>query len=109
MSGVAGVRIEAEGGAGVAGEPAGVLLHVKAVPGAKRDGIVGALGERLKVRVSAPPEGGRANGAICSLLAERLGLSARDVEVVRGATSAEKVVRVRGLTVEGVRARLGEG
>ena len=36
-------------------------IRVKAVPGAKREEIAGALGDRLKIRVAQPPEGGRAN------------------------------------------------
>ncbi len=73
------------------------LVAVKAVPGAKRDEIVGPLGERLKVRVSAPPQGGKANRAICGLLAAALGVKARDVEVIAGHASAEKTVRVMGV------------
>lgn len=89
-------------------DPASVLLLVKAVPGAKRDEVAGVLGERLKVRVSAPPEGGKANEAICRVVAEALGngVRARDVEVARGHTSAEKTLRIRGVTVEGVRGAL---
>ncbi len=45
-----------------------VLVWVKAVPGAAQDTVAGALGDRLKVRVSAAPEDGRANKAICRLL-----------------------------------------
>lgn len=82
------------------------LIAVKAVPGAKRDEIVGLLGERLKVRVSAPPEGGKANRAICELLAERLGVRARDVEVIAGHASAEKTVRVMGVDAAEVHRRL---
>ncbi|HVZ93008.1 MAG TPA: DUF167 domain-containing protein [Phycisphaerales bacterium] len=78
--------------------PKSVLLAVKAVPGAKRDEVVGWLGHRLKVRVSAPPEGGKANRAICELLANELGIKARDVEVVSGAGSAEKTVRLVGIS-----------
>lgn len=83
----------------------GVLIAVKAVPGAKRDEIVGLLGERLKVRVSAPPEGGRANKAICALLARELGVKESDVEVVAGATRAEKSVRIGGVSAADVAAR----
>jgi len=50
------------------------LIAVKAVPGAARDEIAGLLGERLKVRVAAPPEDGKANEAICRVLAAALGL-----------------------------------
>lgn len=78
----------------------GVEIAVKAVPGAKRDEVVGRLGERLKVRVSAPPEGGKANVAICALLAKELGVAARAVSVVRGASNAEKCVFVAGVRAE---------
>lgn len=84
-----------------------VRLMVKAVPGAKRDEIAGLLGDRLKVRVSAPPEGGRANAAICELLASALGVRARDVRVVSGMTRAEKVVEVSGADAGAVARLLG--
>ena len=74
-----------------------VRILVKAVPGAKRDEIVGRLGERLKVRVSAPPEDGKANEAICQLIASRLGIKARDVRVVGGAGRAEKTLEINGI------------
>jgi uncharacterized protein (TIGR00251 family) len=87
-----------------------MLLRVKAIPGARRDEIVGMLGERLKVRVAAPPEGGKANAAICALVARALGVSRRQVEVVRGHGSAEKVLRVTGAPAERLRTlRAGRG
>jgi uncharacterized protein len=81
-------------------------ISIKAVPGARRDEIVGMLGDRLKVRVSAPAEGGKANAAICALIAGALGLKARQVEVVSGHASPEKTVRVLGADPERVRALL---
>lgn len=66
------------------------------VPGSSRSEIVGALGDRLKVRVAAPPERGRANEALVALLREWLG--AREIEVVTGLTSREKTVRVTGVS-----------
>lgn len=74
-----------------------LLLRIKAVPGAKRDAIAGPLGDRLKVRVSAPPEAGRANAAICAIVAETLKVRPRQVAVEVGATSPEKVLRLAGL------------
>ncbi len=79
----------------VRGEDAEV--RVKAVPGAKRDEIAGVLGDRLKIRVAQPPEGGRANDAIRALLAERLGVAVRDIEILQGASSPQKTLRIRGL------------
>lgn len=79
---------------------------MKAVPGASRTEIVGRLGEALKVRVAAPPEGGQANRAILALLAERLGLPAAGVTLVSGAASPAKVVALRGVSAEQAWARL---
>jgi len=50
----------------------------------------------LKVRIAAPAEGGKANRALVSVLSEWLGT--RDVEIVAGHSSAEKTVRVSGLS-----------
>ena len=77
----------------------GVLLNIKAVPGAKRSEIAGVLGDRLKVRVAAPPEDGKANAAIADLLAKEFKVRTRDVEIIRGHSNPEKTVRVRGITV----------
>lgn len=93
-----GIRLEQSG--------TDVLLCIKAVPGASRDQISGVLGDRLKVRISAPPEGGKANDAICRLLAESLHLKARQVTVESGHSSAEKTVRITGVNVAEVRAAL---
>ncbi len=88
-----------------ANEPGAVLLAVKVVPGARRDGIAGRLGDRLKVRVAAPPEGGRANRAVCELIARELGVRASAVEVVSGHTSAEKTLLVKGVRVHDVEGK----
>ncbi len=73
-----------------------ILLRVKAVPGASRDQVAGALGDRLKIRISAPPEGGKANAAIIRLLAKSLGVKRADVALVSGQSNAEKVFRIVG-------------
>lgn len=78
----------------------GVYLHLKVVPGASRSKIAGLLGDRLKVRIAAPPEAGKANKAICQLLAKKFSLTKRDVTVVRGTTNPLKTVQLTGLSVE---------
>jgi len=90
------------------GEP--VDIRVKAIPGASRDAVAGMLGDRVKVRVSAPPEGGRANKAIEGLIARELGVRPSQVSVVAGTSHAEKTVRVTGASpgvVEGWLHTLG--
>lgn len=90
------------------GDAASCLVHVKAVPGAKRDEAAGVLalpdGVRLKVRISAPPEGGKANRAIAALLARALGVRAADVELISGPSNPQKTFRVRGVAAERARA-----
>jgi len=79
----------------------GVVLDVRLTPRGGRDAIEGierrADGRNvLKVRVRAAPSGGEANAALCRLIAERLGVPARDVSVAAGAASRVKRIRVSG-------------
>jgi uncharacterized protein (TIGR00251 family) len=76
----------------------GTLLDLRVSPGAKRTAIDDPYGaSAIKLRVAAPPVNGKANVEIESFLAELLGTSRSDVSVVQGASSRDKVVRVRGL------------
>ena len=81
-----------------------MLVRLKVVPGGSRDEVIGPLGDRLKVKVSAPPEGGRANRAVLALLAARLGVSPQALRLVSGETQPLKVVAVRGRSVADVAA-----
>jgi len=83
-------------------------LRIKVVPGASRDEIAGWLGGALKVRVTAPPERGRANAAVEGLLAASLGLPAECVRVVAGLSSARKTVAIERLSATQVGERLGK-
>lgn len=90
----------------VQSDGADVLLRVKVVPGARSEAIAGMLGDRLKVRVSAPPEDGKANAALCRLLARALELPARRVSIESGHGAREKTIRVADCAEDTVRARL---
>lgn len=84
----------------------GLCLRVKVVPGASRDKVVGMLGDRLKVAVSAPPEAGKANMAVCKLLSDVLGVPPRDVTVTAGHTQPTKTLTVTGISLEQAAQRL---
>lgn len=75
----------------------GVRLAVKVVPGAGRTAVAGLLGDRLKLTVTAPAEGGKANAAVCKLLAKTFGVAKRDVQVVAGHTRPQKNVALTGV------------
>lgn len=77
----------------------GICLKVKAVPGASRSKITGVLGDRLKIAVAAPAEGGKANRAICELIAALYEVAPRDVMVTAGATRPRKTIEVRGVSL----------
>ncbi len=81
----------------------GVTVRVLVVPGASRTEIKGRHGDSIKVRVAAPPEGGRANRAVVDLLQNVVGGKA---ELVGGATSRRKVILIRGVDVAGASAAL---
>jgi len=80
---------------------------VKVVPGSSRDRIVGWLGDALKIKVTAPPEKGKANERVVELLAGALGIDAADVAIVAGHASPSKVVAIAGLDDDAVREALG--
>lgn len=83
-------------------------LSVKVVPGSSRSEIAGWLGDALRVRVTAPPERGKANAAVESLLSEVLGLSSGSVRIVAGSSSPRKIVEIVGLSESEVRRRLSD-
>jgi len=89
----------------------GVILAVRAQPGAKRTTIVGLYGEgatsQLKIAVQAPPIEGRANEALIKFLAEQLKIGKNSVELISGELSRSKVFLLRGVTVPQAESLLG--
>ncbi|MDH4307367.1 MAG: DUF167 domain-containing protein [Acidimicrobiia bacterium] len=81
----------------------GSRLVVWVVPGASRTEVQGEHGNTLKVRVTAPPDGGRANAAVLDLMNHLLGAPA---VLVRGESSRQKTIDVEGLDPDTVRGLL---
>jgi uncharacterized protein len=82
-------------------------IAVRVQPRAAREEIAGERDGALLIRVTAPPVDGKANAAVCRLLAKRLGLAPGRVSVVRGASGRDKLVEVEGLEAEALRRGLG--
>src|SRR5436305_10411580 len=81
-------------------------IELRVVPGAARPGLVGRHGASWKIRVAEPPENGRANQAVVRVLADALGVHRRDVSIVAGHGSRDKIAAVEGLTADELQQRL---
>jgi uncharacterized protein len=81
-------------------------LALRVSPGARTSAVVGRHGEAWKVRVSAPPEDGRANAAVVQLLADTLGVPARTISVVSGHGARDKLIELSGIAPEEIERRL---
>lgn len=81
-------------------------IAVRLQPRAKRTEVVGERGGAIVIRVTAPPVDGKANAALCAFVAKAVGVSASAVEIVRGQTSRDKLIRVMGASEDAVRAAL---
>ena len=90
------------------GEQDAIVVRVQVSPGAGRTAVVGRHGDALKLRVGAPPEGGRANDAVAALLATTLGVKADQISLVAGASSRSKRFRVDDVNIDDVRRLLTE-
>ena len=72
-------------------------LRLRVSPGAGRAAIVGRHGDAWKVRVTEPPEHGRANEAVVQLLAKTLALPRDAVAIVSGHSGRDKIVELTGV------------
>jgi uncharacterized protein (TIGR00251 family) len=85
---------------------AGVTFTVRVQPRARRNAIVGELGDALKVALRAPPVDGKANEACIEFFAKALNLPRSSVMIASGQTSRTKIIRVTGITAAEFEKRL---
>jgi uncharacterized protein (TIGR00251 family) len=72
-----------------------VTIELKVIPKSSKNEVAGLLGNgALKVKITAAPEKGKANAAICAFLAEEFGVPKKNVRIMRGETSPLKQVVV---------------
>ena len=83
-----------------------VRLAVHAKPHAKKSRLVGERGDAIEISLAAPPLDGAANTELVRFVASLLGLPKRNIELVRGDTSREKLLSITGLSAAEVEARL---
>jgi uncharacterized protein (TIGR00251 family) len=85
----------------------GVLIRVRVQPRASVERLEGVRGDRLRLRVTAPPVDGAANVACLALLAKTFGVSRSRVRLQAGEKSRDKVVHIAGVTLAEVAIALG--
>ncbi|HLN28471.1 MAG TPA: DUF167 domain-containing protein [Gemmataceae bacterium] len=86
----------------------GLVLPVRAQPGARKAGVLGEYAGALKIAVLAPPEDGRANRALVDLLRELLRVKRSQVELLSGTTARDKRFLIRSLSRAELEERLSE-
>lgn len=85
--------------------PVDVRFAVRLTPRAAADRVDGVVDGVLRVKVGAPAVEGAANNALLRLLADELGVARRDVRIVAGASSRQKLVVIDGLDADAIVAR----
>lgn len=86
--------------------PKGILLRIHAQPKASRSEVSGVHGDRLKIRIAAPPVDGEANEELIRFLKKKLGIPSSQLSLVRGQSSKMKDVLCAGMTSAQIEERL---
>jgi len=89
--------------------PTGVTFAIKVQPRARKNAVVGTLGDALKVSLTAPPVDGKANQACIDFFAKLLKVPRSSVTIAAGQTNRNKVIHVAGLSAKEVETRLSLG
>lgn len=85
------------------------MIAVRVQPRARKDEIAAVRDGVVVIRLTTPPLDGRANAALCKLLAARLGVRTSAAAIIRGQHAREKVVRIEGVSQQRAESMLGLG
>ncbi len=72
-----------------------LIINIKVEPRSSKSGIAGPYGDSLKVRLNSPPVEGKANKELIEILAKEFKIRKKDVEIIKGEKSKNKVVRIK--------------
>ena len=72
-------------------------ISVKVIPKSSKNEIIGWEGDILKVKLTVSPEKGKANEALIALLSKEYGVPKSQIEILKGETSRNKIIEIRGL------------
>lgn len=86
--------------------PGGTVIAVKALPGAKRDAVLGERAGALRIGVTASPERGKATQAVADVLAKYVGAKGSQVRLLTGETSRSKRFLIEGMGLDDLAKRL---
>jgi len=84
----------------------GITFSVKVQPRARKNAITGAVGEALKLSLTAPPVEGKANQAVIDFLADFFDIPRSSVTIANGASSRLKLIRIAGANLQALEQRL---
>jgi len=73
-----------------------LILKIKVEPRSSRAGVIGQYGDSLKVKLTSPPVEGRANKELIEILAKQFGVHKRNIEIISGHSSKNKLVKLHG-------------
>lgn len=88
--------------------PSGATFKIKVQPRARKNAIIGEIGDAFKIALTAPPVEGRANEACIAFFAELLNVARSSVTIAAGESSRNKLIRVHGMSADVVEVRLRE-
>ncbi len=74
-----------------------LTIKIKVEPRSSKSAIVGAYGDALKIKLTSPPVEGKANKELIDLLSKELKIPKKDIEIISGQSSKNKVVRIIGI------------
>ena len=85
-----------------------IHINLKVIPGASKNEFASIRDKRLRVRIAAPAEDGKANACLCGFLAKTLSCAKRDIVLIKGEKSRLKTVAIPAACGDRLKSLLGE-